>query len=77
MQKVLNDPELLIERLNEHGTLIDEGEELNYSIGEQDGKRVVELNKTAHKNPNSPKKEPSISKKVKRGPTTRRKIKRR
>ena len=49
-KEVLNDPELLIEKLNENGKkIVDTGEILEYGIVEKDGKKIVGLTRTVHK----------------------------
>ena len=68
IDKVINNPEILLEKLKGHGKIIDNGEELHYSIGEKDGEKVIELNKTPYKAPKESRKQPSetISKKKKK-----------
>lgn len=40
---VLNNPELLVKKLKEGAGYVDEGMEMNYSVVEKDGKKVVAL----------------------------------
>ena len=48
-EEVLNDPELLIKKLNENGKIVDTGETLEYGIVEEGGKKTVGLTRTVHK----------------------------
>lgn len=57
MNAILNDPEVLLSKLNANGKIIDDGKELHYSVVEKDGKKVLELKKTTYVNPNPPKEE--------------------
>ena len=50
VKKILNNPELLVEKLNKNGEMVDIGEKLEYKVVEgEDGKRRVALEKTAIK----------------------------
>ncbi len=40
---IINNPDLLLKKLKENGKIIDDGEELEYSIVKKDGKRVIDL----------------------------------
>lgn len=54
MDKIINDPDLLVEKLNNNGQMVDSGEELKYSVVEEDGVRKVSLTKTKVKPESSP-----------------------
>lgn len=53
--KVLNDPELLVQKLKEGEGFMDEGKDMNYSVGEEDGKKVVKLDIGEEKKVSPPK----------------------
>ena len=38
--KVLNDPELLVEKLNQGAGFVDDGKKMKYSVGEEDGRQI-------------------------------------
>ncbi len=42
-QRVLNNPDLLVKKLNENGKVIDDGKDMNYSVEDVNGERVVKL----------------------------------
>ena len=46
MDAIVNDPDLLVEKLNKNGKMVDSGEELKYSVVEEGGVRKVSLEKT-------------------------------
>lgn len=43
--KIINSPDLLLEKLSENGKMVDDGEELEYSVVENDGKRELTMKK--------------------------------
>lgn len=43
-QKVIKDPELLLEKLKENGEITDMGNKVNLSVVEVDGKKQLEIN---------------------------------
>lgn len=43
--KVINNPDLLVEKLNKNGKMVDVGEELKYSVIEENGVKKVALEK--------------------------------
>ncbi len=55
MDEIINDPDLLVEKLSQNGKMVDSGEELKYSVVEEGGVRKVALEKTKVKP------EPSLS----------------
>ncbi len=46
-QKILNDPELLLEKLKENGDIVDMGEKMDLYIVEKDGKKQIEVKMTS------------------------------
>jgi len=44
-EKIINDPDLLLEKLNNNGKMVDSGEELKYSIVDNKGVKSLELKK--------------------------------
>ncbi len=59
--KIINNPDLLVEKLSKNGKMVDSGEELKYSVIEEDGVRKVSLEKTKVKPAPSP--QPQAAKK--------------
>ena len=43
--EVINNPELLLQKLNENGPFVDEGEELHFSITKKEGKSNISVNR--------------------------------
>lgn len=39
--QAINDPELLLEKLNENGTMVDDGDEISFTVEEKDGKKQL------------------------------------
>ncbi len=69
MDEIVNDPDLLVEKLNKNGKMVDSGEELKYSVVEEGGVRKVSLERTKVKpepplQPQTAKKKVSKKKKV-------------
>ncbi len=44
--EILNDPELLLEKLKENGDIVDMGEKMDLFIVEKDGKKQIEFKRT-------------------------------
>ncbi len=63
IDKIVNDPDLLVEKLSENGKMVDRGEELKYSVVEEGGVRKVSLEKTKVK-PEQPPRPQTAKKKV-------------
>lgn len=39
--KAINNPELLLEKLNENGVMVDDGDEVSFAVEEKDGKKQL------------------------------------
>lgn len=63
MDEIINDPDLLVEKLNKNGKMVDRGEELKYSVVEEGGVRKVSLERTKVK-PEQPTQPQTAEKKV-------------
>jgi len=67
LQKITNDPELILEKLNSNGRMEDMDEVLKYSILEEDGVKKLKVERTPLKVPKKvPVKSPEDSKKPKK-----------
>ena len=70
-QLILNNPDLLVEKLNEGMGKVDDGNKISYSVAEVDGKKIVKMHeekipiKAEPKEPKKPDKKKSNSKKRK------------
>ena len=48
-QKTINNPKILIEKLNKNGPIVDMGEELSFGIAKNDqGKEVLDISRKPH-----------------------------
>jgi hypothetical protein len=44
--KIIKNPELLLEKLNQNGVMVDQGERLNYNVIDEDGKKKLGLERS-------------------------------
>lgn len=66
IQKIIKDPDLLLEKLNANGKMLDVGDELKYSVVEEGGVKKLQVERIPPKEPLKEKTSKKKKKKVKK-----------